>query len=27
VNCGAGRDTATIDKVDRVRGCEKVLRR
>ena len=27
VNCGAGRnDTATVDRIDRVRGCEKVRR-
>jgi hypothetical protein len=27
VDCGAGRDTATVDRVDVVRGCEKVSRR
>ena len=26
VDCGAGKDTATVDKRDRVRGCEKVKR-
>jgi Ca2+-binding RTX toxin-like protein len=27
VNCGAGRDSATVDKKDKVRGCERVKRR
>ena len=27
VNCGSGRDTATVDRRDRVRGCERVRRR
>jgi Ca2+-binding RTX toxin-like protein len=27
VDCGAGRDTATVDRIDVVRGCEKVSRR
>jgi Ca2+-binding RTX toxin-like protein len=27
VNCGTGRDTATVDKVDVVKGCETVRRR
>jgi hypothetical protein len=27
VNCGAGKDRATVDKKDRVRGCERVKRR
>jgi Ca2+-binding RTX toxin-like protein len=26
VNCGAGRDSARVDKTDRVKGCEKVRR-
>jgi hypothetical protein len=27
INCGKGRDRATVDRNDRVRGCEKVKRR
>jgi Ca2+-binding RTX toxin-like protein len=27
IDCGAGRDTATVDRVDKVRNCEKVTRR
>ena len=27
VNCGSGRDRATVDRNDRVRGCERVTRR
>src|SRR5204862_44217 len=27
INCGPGRDKATVDKVDLVRGCEKVIRK
>jgi Ca2+-binding RTX toxin-like protein len=27
VDCGAGRDTATVDRIDKVRNCEKVTRR
>jgi hypothetical protein len=28
LNCGRGRDTARADRIDRVRGCERVrLRR
>ncbi len=27
VSCGAGRDSATVDKKDKVRGCERVRRR
>lgn len=27
VNCGPGRDTATVDRKDRPRGCERVRRR
>jgi Ca2+-binding RTX toxin-like protein len=27
VNCGAGRDTAVVDRLDRVAGCERVQRR
>ncbi len=27
VNCGRGRDTARVDRFDRVRGCERVRRR
>jgi Tol biopolymer transport system component len=27
VDCGSGRDTATVDRRDRVRGCERVRRR
>jgi hemolysin type calcium-binding protein/List-Bact-rpt repeat protein len=26
INCGAGRDTARVDRVDRVAGCERVFR-
>jgi Ca2+-binding RTX toxin-like protein len=26
IDCGAGRDTATVDRVDQVRNCEKVTR-
>jgi Ca2+-binding RTX toxin-like protein len=26
INCGSGRDTATVDRRDRVRGCERVRR-
>jgi Ca2+-binding RTX toxin-like protein len=26
VNCGSGRDTARVDRVDRVRGCERIVR-
>jgi CSLREA domain-containing protein/uncharacterized repeat protein (TIGR01451 family) len=27
INCGKGRDRATVDRIDRVRGCEKVKRK
>jgi hypothetical protein len=27
IDCGAGRDTATVDRIDKVRNCEKVIRR
>lgn len=27
IDCGAGRDTATVDRIDKVRNCEKVTRR
>lgn len=27
INCGSGRDTAVVDRADRVRGCERVRRR
>ena len=27
VSCGAGRDTARLDRTDRARGCERILRR
>ena len=27
IDCGPGRDTATVDRVDRLKGCEKVRRR
>ncbi len=27
IDCGTGRDTATVDRVDKVRNCEKVIRR
>ena len=27
VNCGSGRDKATVDRSDKVRGCERVRRR
>jgi hypothetical protein len=27
VNCGKGRDRATVDRIDRVRGCESVTRK
>jgi hypothetical protein len=27
VDCGKGRDRATVDRIDRVRGCESVTRK
>jgi hypothetical protein len=27
VDCGSGKDTATVDRFDVARGCERVIRR